>query len=77
LVVARVRERLTVNKQAAQKIDMERFYLIKLNKGDVKQQYQVTIRNKLADLENLQDKGTSTVHGTLLERISKFWPKRV
>jgi DNA repair ATPase RecN len=57
LVVAKVRERLAVSKQAAQKIDMERFNVKKLNEGDVKEQYQVTIRNKSAALENLQDSG--------------------
>jgi hypothetical protein len=29
----------------------------KLNEGDVKEQYQVTIRNKFAALENLEDSG--------------------
>jgi hypothetical protein len=43
-----------VSKQAAQKVDMERFNLKKLNEGDVKEQYQVTIRNKFAALENLR-----------------------
>jgi hypothetical protein len=57
LVVAKVRERLAVGKRAAQKIHMERFYLKKLNKGDVKEQYQVTIRNMFAALENLEDSG--------------------
>jgi hypothetical protein len=33
LVVAKVRERLAVSKQAAQKMDMQRFYLKKLNEG--------------------------------------------
>jgi hypothetical protein len=57
LVVAKVRERLAVSKQATQKIDTERFNVKKLNEGDVKQQYQVTIRNKFAALENLEDSG--------------------
>jgi hypothetical protein len=35
---------------------MERFNL-KLNKRDVNEQYQVTIRNKLAALENSEDNG--------------------
>jgi hypothetical protein len=54
LVVAEVRERvrLAVSKRAAQKIDMDRFNLKKLNMEDVKEQYQVTIRNKFAALEN-------------------------
>jgi hypothetical protein len=49
--------RLAVNKQATQKIDMERFNVKKLSEGDVKEQYQVTIRNKFAALENLEDSG--------------------
>jgi hypothetical protein len=36
LVGAEVRERLAVSKQAAQKIDMERFILKKLNVGKLK-----------------------------------------
>jgi hypothetical protein len=59
LVVATVRERerLAVSKRAAQKTDTERFNIKKLNEGDVKEQYQVTIRNKFAALENLEDSG--------------------
>jgi hypothetical protein len=57
LVVAKVRERLAVSKRAAQKVDTERFNVKKLNEGDVKEQYQVTIRNKFAALENLEDSG--------------------
>jgi hypothetical protein len=55
LVAAKVRERLAVSKQAAQKIDTERFNLKKLNEGDVNEYYQVTIRNKFAALENVED----------------------
>jgi hypothetical protein len=47
LVVAKMRERLAVSKRAAHKIDTKRFNVKKLNDGDVKEQYQVTIRNKL------------------------------
>jgi hypothetical protein len=36
---------------------MERSNVKKLNEGDVKEQYQVTIRNKFAALENLKDSG--------------------
>jgi DNA repair ATPase RecN len=57
LIVAKVRERLAVSKRAAQKIDMVRFNVKKLNQGDVKEQYQVTIRNKFAALENVEDSG--------------------
>jgi hypothetical protein len=46
-----------VSKQAAQNIEMENFNLKKLNEGIVKEQYQVTIRNKFAALENVEDNG--------------------
>jgi hypothetical protein len=55
LVVAEVRERLAVSKRAAQKIDTETFILKKFNEGDVKEQYQVTVRNKSAAVENLEN----------------------
>jgi glycine betaine/choline ABC-type transport system substrate-binding protein len=57
LVVAEVRERQAVSKRAAQKLDMERFNAKMLNEEDVKEQYQVTSRNKFAALENLEDSG--------------------
>jgi hypothetical protein len=57
LVVAKVRERLAVSKRAAPKVDTERFNVKKLNEGDVKEQYQVTIRNMFAALENLEGSG--------------------
>jgi hypothetical protein len=57
LVVAEVRERLAVSKRAAQKIDTERFNVKKLKEGGVKEQYQATIRNMFAALENLEDSG--------------------
>jgi len=51
-VVAKVRERLAVSKQEAQKFDGERFNLRKLNKLEVRKQYQT---NRYAALENLSD----------------------
>jgi len=51
-VVAKVRERLAVSKQAAQKFDGERFNLRKLNELEVRKQYQT---NRFAALENLSD----------------------
>jgi hypothetical protein len=57
LVVVTVRERPSVSKRAAEKIDAERFNVQKLNEVDVKEEYQVTIRNKLAALGNLEDSG--------------------
>ena len=40
MVLAKVRERLAVSKQAAQKIDGEIFNLMKLNELEVRKQYQ-------------------------------------
>jgi hypothetical protein len=39
------------------KMDVERFNLKQLNEQEVKEQYQVTIKNKFAALENLDDNG--------------------
>jgi hypothetical protein len=57
LVVAKVRERLAVSKRAAKNTDMDKFNLNKLNEGEVKEQYHVTIRDKFSVLENLKDNG--------------------
>jgi hypothetical protein len=52
-VVAKVRERLAVSKQATQKFDVERFNLKKLSELKVRKQYQFKISNRYAALENL------------------------
>ena len=46
LVVAEVKERLAVSKQAAQKFHVERFNLRKLNELEVRKQYQINISSK-------------------------------
>jgi hypothetical protein len=53
LLVAKVKERLAVRKQAAQKFDRERFNLRKLNELEVEEKYQIEITNRFAALENL------------------------
>ena len=53
LVVARLRERLAIHKEAAQKFDGERFNLRKLNELGVKEKYQIEITNRFAALEKL------------------------
>jgi hypothetical protein len=53
LVVAKVRERLAVFKQAAQKSDVERFNLKKLSELEVRKQSQIKISKRFATLENL------------------------
>jgi hypothetical protein len=55
MVVAEVREKLAVRKQAPQKFDGERFNLRKPNDLEVRKQYQTEIRNRFAALENVSD----------------------
>jgi hypothetical protein len=55
LVVAKVRERLTVSKEEAQKFDVEKFNLRKLNELEARKKYQIKISNRFAALENLND----------------------
>jgi len=52
LVVAEVRERLAVSKQAAQKFEWERMNLRKLNELEVRKQYQIEITNTFGALVN-------------------------
>jgi hypothetical protein len=52
-VVAKVRERLAVNKQRSHRFHMERFNLKKLNGLEGKEQYRVEISNRFAALEDL------------------------
>jgi hypothetical protein len=54
LVVAKIRDRLAVSKRPVNKIDMDRFNPKKLNKWEVKEQYQVMIKNRFSALENLR-----------------------
>jgi hypothetical protein len=56
LVVAKVRERLAVSKQVAQKLDGERFKLRKVNELEVMKKYQIEISDRFAALENLSDR---------------------
>jgi DNA repair ATPase RecN len=52
-VVTKVRERLAVSKQTAQKFDAKRFNLKELSELEVRKQYQLKISNTFAALENL------------------------
>jgi len=55
LVIAKVRQRLAVGKQAAQRVDRQRLNLRKLNEPEVREQYQVEITNRFAALEKSDD----------------------
>jgi hypothetical protein len=48
LVVAKVRERLALSKEAAQQLDGERFNRSKLNDLEVRKQYQIEFTNRFA-----------------------------
>ena len=49
-MVAKLRERLPVCKQATQKFEGERFNLRKLKEPEVKEKYQIEITNRFAAL---------------------------
>jgi hypothetical protein len=53
LVVAKIRERLAVNKQGSHKFQMERFNLNKLNEVEGKEKHRVEVSNRFAALEDL------------------------
>ena len=53
-MIAKVRERLAVGKQTAQRFDRQRFNL-KLNEPEVREQYQTEFTNRFAALENSDD----------------------
>jgi len=55
LVVAKVRERLAVNKQVAETFDVQKCNFRKLRELEVKEQYQIKISIRFAVLENLND----------------------
>jgi len=52
-VIAKVREKLAVGKQAEQRF--ERQSLRKLNEPEVREHYQIEITNRFAALENVND----------------------
>jgi hypothetical protein len=52
-VVAKVRERLAVNKQRLHRFHMEGFNLKTLNEVEGKEQYHVEVSNRFAALEDL------------------------
>jgi len=54
-VVEKVRERLAISKQEAQKLDGERFNLRKLNELEDSKKYPLEILNRFAALVNVSD----------------------
>jgi len=54
-VIAKVRERFAVGKQAVQRFDRQRFNFRKVNEPEVREQYQIEFKNRFAALENSDD----------------------
>jgi hypothetical protein len=52
-MVAKVRGRLAVSKQAGYKFVVERFNIRKLNELEIRREYQIKISNRFASLEKL------------------------
>jgi len=63
LVIAKVREILEVGNRDEQSFDRQRFNLGKLNEPEVREQNQIEITNRFADLKNLNDD----------ENVNKIW----
>jgi hypothetical protein len=53
LVVANVRDRLAISKQAAQKLDVEIFNLRKINQLEVRKQYQIKTSDRFEAFEDM------------------------
>jgi hypothetical protein len=56
-IVVNITEGLAVSKRLEEKMYVDRFNLKNLNEGEFMEQYQVTIRNKISALGNLDDIG--------------------
>ena len=54
-MVTEVRERLTVNKQAAQNINVERLNVRNVREHEIRKEYRIKISNRTATLEKLKD----------------------
>jgi hypothetical protein len=77
LVVAKVKGRLTVNKQRSQRFNMERFNLKKLNDVEGKEQFHVEVSNMFAVLEDLDAEVDINSAWETIRENYKFQPKRV
>jgi hypothetical protein len=75
LVVAKVRERLAVNKQRSQRSDMERLNLKKLNDVEGKEQFCVEVSNRFAALEDFDaEVEINNAWETIRKNIKNFMP---
>jgi hypothetical protein len=77
LMVAKVGERLGVNKQRSQRFRMERFNLKKLNEVEGKEHYRVEVSKRFASFEDLDTEVEINSASEAIERIETFLPERV
>jgi hypothetical protein len=75
--VAKLRERISISKEARQKFDLERFDLRKLDDVEVKEKYQVKISNRFGALENLDESSDINSGWEVSEEISRSQPKKI
>jgi hypothetical protein len=69
-VVAKIRERIAVNKQGSHTFHMEKFNLKMLNDVEGKEKYRVEVSNRFAALEDLDaEVGINTIWETIRENI--------
>ena len=79
-VIAKVKERLAVGKQATQRLHRQRFNLSKLIELEVRKQYQIEITNRFAALETLnEDEGVNRIWGNRRWDVGMWtglgWPR--
>jgi hypothetical protein len=75
--VAKLRERISVSKQARQNSDLERFDLKKLDNIEVKVRYQVEISNRFAALESIDESFDINNAWEVLEKTSRPQPNKI
>ena len=68
-MVAKLRERLALCKQAAQKFEEEKFNLGKLKELEVKEKYQIEIKNRFEALQNLNVDDVNRVWENIKENL--------
>jgi hypothetical protein len=54
MLIVKVVERLLARKEAAQKTDVQRFYVKKLSEMEVRRQFQIELSDKFVALQNLR-----------------------
>jgi hypothetical protein len=77
VVVAKVRERLAMNKQRSHIFHMEKFNLKKLNDIEGKEQFRAEVSSRFAALEDLDTEVEINSAWEMIRENKKIQPKRV